>query len=103
VFLQAQLERWPGSHQTRPEFPTGVTDLTLAWDRDRISGTHADWIRDHDGILLYAAKLVAEKAASRDDTLAVDGRVTSRIQAARAFAEDSPFPDAASAADGVFA
>ena len=103
VFLQAQLERWPGSHQTRPEFPTGVTDLTLAWNRDRISGTHADWIRDHDGILLYAAKLVVEKTASRDDILAIDARVAARIKAARAFAENSPFPDAASAADGVFA
>ena len=103
VFLQAQLERWPGSHQIKPEFPTGVTDLSLAWEEDRIDGKHADWTRDHDGIRLFVKKLLAEKAASRDDILALDTKVKARIDAARAFAEKSPFPDAATAAQGVFA
>lgn len=103
VFLQAQLERWPGSHQIKPEFPTGVTDLSLAWEEDRIDGKHADWTRDHDGIRLFVKKLLVEKAASRDDILALDTKVKARIDAARAFAEKSPFPDAATAAQGVFA
>ena len=103
VFLQAQLERWPGSHQIKPEFPTGVTDLSLAWEEDRIDGKHADWTRVHDGIRLYVKKLLAENAASREDILALDAKVKARIDAARAFAEKSPFPDAATAAQGVFA
>ena len=103
VFLQAQLERWPGSHQIKPEFPTGVTDLTLAWEDDRITGKHADWTRDHDGLRRYVKKLLAEKVASRDEILAIDERVVAQITTARAFAENSPYPDAATAADGVFA
>jgi len=93
VFLQPNLERWPGSHQLRPEFPTGVTDLALAWEEDRIAGTHADWVRDHDGLRLYAKRLLAEGAIDRDGILAVDARVRARLAEARAFAEASPFPD----------
>lgn len=103
VFLQAQLERWPGSHQIKPEFPTGVTDLSLAWDEKRIEGKHAPWTRRHDGIRLYVKKLLAERATTRKAVLALDARVTARIEAARAFAEKSPFPDAATAADLAFA
>ncbi len=103
VFLQAQLERWPGSHQVEPEFPTGVTDVALAWEEDRISGKHAGWTRDHDGIRLYVKKLLADKATTREAVLELDRKVTARIEAARAFAESSPFPDAAEAVAHVFA
>lgn len=102
-FLQAQLERWPGSHQIKPEFPTGVTDLSLAWNEDRIDGKHADWTRVHDGIRLYVKKLLADGAAGRDDILAIDDKVKKRMKDARAFAEASPYPDPATAADHVFA
>ena len=103
VFLQTQHERWPGSHQVKPEFPTGVTDLTLAWEEDRIEGKHADWTRAHDGIRLYVKKLVGEKAVTREDVLALDRKVIARMEEARAFAENSPFPDPATATDHVFA
>jgi pyruvate dehydrogenase E1 component alpha subunit len=103
VFLQAQLERWPGSHQIRPEFPTGVTDLTLAWEEKRIEGKHADWTRKHDGLRLYVRKLVGEKVISRKAALALDAEVIARMEAARAFAEKSPFPDPATATDLAFA
>jgi len=102
-FLQAQLERWPGSHQIKPEFPTGVTNLSLAWEEDRIEGKHADWTREHDGIRLYVKTLLANKIAGRDQILALDEKVKQRMVDARAFAENSPYPDAATAADHVFA
>lgn len=102
-FLQAQLERWPGSHQIKPEFPTGVTNLSLAWEEDRIEGKHADWTREHDGIRLYVKTLLANKIAGRDEILALDEKVKQRMVDARAFAENSPYPDAATAADHVFA
>ena len=92
-----------GQYQVKPEFPTGVTDLTLAWEEDRIDGKHADWTRAHDGIRLYVKKLVGEKAVTREDVLALDRKVTARMEEARAFAENSPFPDAATATDHVFA
>ena len=103
VFLQANLERWPGSHQTKPEFPTGVTDLTLAWEEDRIEGTHADWVKDHDGLRLYTKRLVGEGVLSREQVLEIDQKVTAEIKHARTFAEQSPYPDPAGLLDGVFA
>ncbi len=103
VFLQANLERWPGSHQVKPEFPTGVTDLTLAWEEDRIEGDHADWVKDHDGLRHFAKKLVGDGVLSKDQVLEIDQRILDEIKAARAFAEASPYPDPASLLDGVFA
>jgi pyruvate dehydrogenase E1 component alpha subunit len=103
VFLQTQLERWPGSHQVRPEFPTGVTDLTLAWEEDRIAGSHATWVRDHDGLRRYTKCLLEEDVLSRDEILAIDTRVGEDMNAARAFAEASPFPDPKTATRGIFA
>lgn len=103
IFLEARIERWPGSHQTKPEFVTGVTDVTMAWDETKISGPHADWIRDHDPIRRYVKKLVKGKALSRDEALTIDARVNERMAAARAYAEASPYPDPESALLGAFA
>lgn len=103
VFIEAQLARWPGSHQMRPEHTTGVTDMSLVWDEARITGEHADWVRHHDPIRLYAAKLLAAGAASKDELLAIDARVKDQMAAARAYAEASPFPDASAALENVFA
>jgi len=103
VFLQANLERWPGSHQTRPEFPTGVTDLALAWEEERIAGPHAEWVRDHDGLRAFTRTLVDDGTLSRDRVLEMDRDVLDRLEAARAFAEASPYPDPSSLMTCVFA
>lgn len=103
VFLQANLERWPGSHQVKPDFPTGVTDLALAWEEERITGEHAVWVREHDGLRLYARKLVDEGVLTPEQVLEIDGRVNEAIKAARAFAEASPYPDEAELLENVFA
>ncbi|MFN4283806.1 MAG: thiamine pyrophosphate-dependent dehydrogenase E1 component subunit alpha [Alphaproteobacteria bacterium] len=98
IFLQADLERWPGSHQVHAAFPTGVTDIAMAWDEGRIDGKHADWIKIYDPILLYAKKLIGEGVATRDELLALDKRVADETAKARIAAEASPFPKAEDAA-----
>ena len=103
VFIEARLARWPGSHQMRPEFTTGVTDIAQAWDDARVAGDHAAWIRDHDPVRLHARKLLAENAITREEALAIDARVKQQMAAARAFADASPFPPASAALDNVFA
>src|SRR4029078_5610463 len=45
--LEAQLVRWPGSHQIVHEFTTGETDVSAAWDQARASNEHAEWQRTH--------------------------------------------------------
>jgi len=100
-FLEAHLVRWPGSHQIKPEFTTGITDVTMAWDESKIAGEHADWIRS-DPILRYVRVLLGRNDATRDDVLALDRKANDEMQAARAFAEASPFPKPESAVTGVF-
>jgi pyruvate dehydrogenase E1 component alpha subunit len=103
VFIEIMLERWPGSHQVTAEFPTGITDLSLAWDEGKITGKHADWIKRFDPVRLYVKKLVETKAMSSDEILALDKGVQDEIAKARAFAEASPFPKAETALQGAFA
>ena len=103
VFVECTLERWPGSHQVRAAFPTGVTDLALAFEPEKISGQHADWIRRFDPVLRAARSLVEGADATRDELVAMEARVCEQMEVARAFAEASPFPEASAAFTGVFA
>ena len=65
-FLEAQLVRWPGSHQIVHEFTTGVTDVTAAWDDAKASNEHAEWQRT-DPILRTARTLIARGTLTRED------------------------------------
>jgi pyruvate dehydrogenase E1 component alpha subunit len=90
-FLEAQLVRWPGSHQIVHEFTTGVMDVTAAWDNAKASNEHAEWQRT-DPILRSARTLIARGAFTREDVLALDDAVNAMMATARAYAEASPFP-----------
>lgn len=103
VFVECTLERWPGSHQVTAAFPTGVTDLALAFEQEKISGKHAEWIKFSDPILRATRAFVESGTATRDELAALDARVTTLMEDARAFAEASPFPEPAAAFSGVFA
>ncbi|MBX9759069.1 MAG: thiamine pyrophosphate-dependent dehydrogenase E1 component subunit alpha [Beijerinckiaceae bacterium] len=103
VFVECTLERWPGSHQVTAAFPTGVTDLALAFDPSKITGKHADWIGRSDPILRAARTFVESGAATREELAAIDQRVCKLMEDARAFAEASPFPEPSAAFNGVFA
>jgi TPP-dependent pyruvate/acetoin dehydrogenase alpha subunit len=103
VFVEATLERWPGSHQLKPEFTTGITDITQAWDDDKITGQYAEWIRKSDPIRRYGRTLLEQNVVTKDDLVAIDKRVTQQMQAARDFAEASPFPKPESAVAGALA
>jgi pyruvate dehydrogenase E1 component alpha subunit len=90
-FLEAQLVRWPGSHQIVHEFTTGETDVSAAWDHARASNEHAEWQRT-DPILRYARTLLAAGTLSKDDVLALDKAAADAMARARAYAEASPYP-----------
>ena len=55
-FLEARLTRWPGSHQIKHEFTTGITDVSMAWDDGRAGGEFAAW-NAADPILRYVRSL----------------------------------------------
>ncbi len=100
-FLEAQLVRWPGSHQIAHEFTTGVTDVTAAWDSAKASNEHAEWQRT-DPILRSARTLIARGALTREDVIALDAEANAAMAKARAFAEASPYPKPEAALTGAF-
>lgn len=103
AFLEARTERWPGSRPIWPELLTGITDIEMAWDRERIQGEFDDWIRDCDPLLRYAALLEADGVLDKDAIRAIDARVQERMAEACNFALASPWPDAETALVGAFA
>ena len=70
VFVECTLERWPGSHQVKAEFPTGVTDLALALEPEKVSGPHAEWIKRFDPILRATRRFIERGDATLDELMA---------------------------------
>ena len=100
-FLEAQLVRWPGSHQIVHEFTTGETDVSAAWDPAKASNEHAEWQRT-DPVLRYARTLIARGVLTKDDVAALDRDANDTMARARQFAEASPAPKPEAALAGVF-
>jgi pyruvate dehydrogenase E1 component alpha subunit len=100
-FLEAQLVRWPGSHQIVHAFTTGETDVSAAWDPAKASNEHAEWQRT-DPVLRYARTLIGRGTLTKDDALAFDRAATDTMARARAFAEASPLPKPEAALAGAF-
>jgi len=102
AFIEAFTVRWPGSSPLWPMLAT-TTDLTQAWEPDRIAGPHADWIEMHDPLLRVARELVAQGYATRSDLMAYDSEFRSELAAAATFAVDSPMPASDTVTNHVFA
>jgi pyruvate dehydrogenase E1 component alpha subunit len=103
VFLEAMTKRWPGNNPLWPELVTGVSDIRWATGEAKPSGEHADWLTDHDPIVRLGRALAKNGAAAVKRLHEVDGATRARIDAAVAFALDSPLPAPATAFDHVFA
>jgi TPP-dependent pyruvate/acetoin dehydrogenase alpha subunit len=96
VFVEAKLKRWPGSHQIKPKFTTGESDVSMARRPEKITGQYANWVRS-DPILLFLRTLLTENVPTQAEAEAIDEGVNDKRNAARAFAEVSPLPAAESA------
>lgn len=104
AFIEARTERWPGSRPLWPDLSlTGITDMEAAWEPGKVDGDFADWVRDHDPVLRFATRLADDKVLSRQEILAIDADVRTRMASAQEFAAASPWPDAETALDGTFA
>jgi pyruvate dehydrogenase E1 component alpha subunit len=102
-FVHVATARYAGTQPLWPTLPTGATEISMAWDDSGVSGEHEQWFREHDPVLGYARKLLADGDITQDELTEMDARVSERIAAARQFALDSPRPTPESALDHVFA
>jgi pyruvate dehydrogenase E1 component alpha subunit len=102
VFIEAVTVRWPGSSPLWPVLAT-TFDLSQAFDPARIDGPHADWLRDHDPLSRLARDIVGRKFATPAQLEARDQAARERIEAAIAFAIESPMPTPETAFADVFA
>jgi len=103
AFVEAATTRWPGSRHIYPKLDTGLTDLAMAWEPQRIAGEHAQWIGRCDPVLRYARALGQAGHLDPARASSIDAAIAERLAAARSFAVSSPYPDASEARSGVFA
>jgi pyruvate dehydrogenase E1 component alpha subunit len=103
TFVEYQTIRYPGTRPLWPTLDSGETDLAYAWDPASIPEAFHEWHAEQDGLLRYARDLLAAGAASQEALLEIDRAARARIDEAAAFALDSPFPEPATALEGVFA
>jgi len=102
IFIEAMIERWPGSIPLWPDAAIGDTDLEAAWEQSRISGPCASWIENHDPVLRYARLLVSDYGFTPETILEIDRQVRAVVDDGAAFALASPHPDPVSAMQSVF-
>jgi TPP-dependent pyruvate/acetoin dehydrogenase alpha subunit len=102
-FIDAIVERWPGSKPLWPALPAGETELRYAWEPHEAPVELRDWYGEHDGVLRFARELVASGACGRPALEALDAEVREEVEAAVRFARASPFPDPSEALHGVYA
>ncbi len=101
-FIEAKTLRWPGSRPLWPELSTGETMLEHAWNPEAIGGPHADWIRS-DGLLRFLGELIDSKEMDVHQVQEMDAEVREAMSDAVRRAIDAPYPDPATALQGVFA
>jgi TPP-dependent pyruvate/acetoin dehydrogenase alpha subunit len=92
AFVEAETTRWPGSRHIYPKLDTGLTDLAAAWEPQRVTGDHAQWISQSDPVLRYAKELAAAGHPDLARASAIDEAIGKRLDAARSFAVSSPYP-----------
>jgi len=101
-FVHIATARWAGSQMLWPQLVSGETDISMAWDESGMTGEHEEWFREHDPVLLFARRLVADGDLSQDEVTEIDERVKQRIAKAREFALDSALPAPESALQNIF-
>ncbi|MGH2851219.1 MAG: alpha-ketoacid dehydrogenase subunit alpha/beta [Solirubrobacteraceae bacterium] len=103
TFVEAIVERWPGSKLLWPTLPGGETELRFAWAADAAAPELAGWHRDADGVLRYVRELLDARVADRDALEALDVRTRADVETGLRLALASPDPDRGDAFTGVFA
>jgi pyruvate dehydrogenase E1 component alpha subunit len=102
TFIEARTVRWPGNRPLWPQLLTGETELVMAWDESAIGDDYRVWHAEQDGLLRYVRELLAARHTARDEILAMDGTVRETMEAAVAFALDSPYPSLETAFEGMY-
>ena len=102
TFMEVCTHTWPGGQW--PTLVTGITDIRHAWSKTvpDAYARHASWFERNDPVLAIARELSTCGIAERADLERLDAAVREEMGRAARFAEDSPFPEAAAAFDGIW-
>src|ERR1043166_2480849 len=101
-FIETQTVRWPGSETNWPSIAQ-PTDVSLAWDVNRVPEKVRSWCESCDPLLIFIRELVEAKYATRDEIEQIEKKVKAEIAEAANFAVSSPYPKPETALEGTFA
>ncbi|MDP6559024.1 MAG: thiamine pyrophosphate-dependent dehydrogenase E1 component subunit alpha [Candidatus Binatia bacterium] len=101
-FIEAQTVRWPGGEDNWPTVPV-PTEVGMAWDASSVPEAARAWYRKSDPLLIFIRDLVKANKATRSEIARIDREVRGKVEKAVKFALASPYPEAESALEDVFA
>ncbi len=101
-FIEARTVRWPGAKLGEPDLVTGLTDISMAWDRSKIPEKEQGWFERDDPVLRLTRELLGEGLLTCDRILALDEEIQAQVRDASGRAKKSPYPQQEGALENVF-
>lgn len=105
-FIEARTKRWPGNrHQSNPSLVMGETDIARAWNRTIPAQQKKweEWFMHDDPVIRLTRELLESGTMTQQQALKLDGEVRELMKQAIQFALNSPYPEASTALEKVFA
>lgn len=102
-FVEARNSRWPGNYPLYPVMVGSDTEVRWAWDIQAAPEEIRPWADSSDPVVLWIRKLLDRSMVTREEVQALDSEVSRQVDKVTERATSAPWPDPATALQGVFA
>jgi pyruvate dehydrogenase E1 component alpha subunit len=103
TFIEARASRWPGNYGLYPKIVGAPTDVRWAWQPDSAPADLRAWAESSDPILLWVRTLLGRGTLSERQALDLQAEAREQVRTITEQAINAPWPDAATALEGVLA
>jgi pyruvate dehydrogenase E1 component alpha subunit len=103
TFIEARASRWPGNFGLYPKIVGGPTDVRWAWQPESAPTDVRAWVESSDPVLLWLRTLLERQTLTRAEAVELQTQVREQVRQLTQAAIDAPWPDPATALEGVLA
>lgn len=103
AFVEARNSRWPGNWPLYPTLVGGETHVRWAWDVQSAPEAVREWTDRSDPLVLCIRKVLDRGLATTNEVEHIDEGIKRQVDEATERARLAPWPEPATALQGVFA
>jgi pyruvate dehydrogenase E1 component alpha subunit len=103
TFIEARAARWPGNFGLYPSLVGGPTEVRWAWEPASAPAELQAWAKSSDPLLLWVRTLLQRQTLTRAEALELQTHTREQVRSMAEQAMSAPWPDAATALEGVLA